>query len=305
MAAGAVQMLQKSLEAAQKDLTSTDDAIKRLTGRDPATVTPRSGPGRRISGGGGRLRAWSGDHGGPPAKRRDLVGGRNRLAERLGPRVVDGRPQDSDGEDMAAAEGEPKRPSLQSSVVTPAAAPRPKTDPGEDDKSKKRNRRMFGFLMGTLQKFKDSEEVLKKSAKERRRSEIEEKLVREEEVEKEESLRQKQELYEQRKSQKSKIVRLASHVNTIQMYEEWNAHDRLTRGYIKTKAAPPIFYLPAEHTPNTEELLIETNDKIEGTIKQRQAEIDSLVSEDTSKPSAAAQSDKPAEDSEGDRKSVV
>ena len=48
-------------------------------------------------------------------------------------------------------------------------------------------------------------------------------------------------------------------------YEEWNAHDRLTRGYIKTKAAPPIFYLPAEHTPNTEELLIETNDKIEGT----------------------------------------
>ena len=41
--------------------------------------------------------------------------------------------------------------------------------------------------------------------------------MREEEVEKEESLRQKQELYEQRKSQKSKIVRLASHVHTIQM----------------------------------------------------------------------------------------
>ena len=35
MAAGAVQMLQKSLLAAQKDLSTTDDAIKKLIGRDP------------------------------------------------------------------------------------------------------------------------------------------------------------------------------------------------------------------------------------------------------------------------------
>ena len=37
MAAGVVQMLHKSLKEAQKDLTSTDDAIKKLTGRDPDT----------------------------------------------------------------------------------------------------------------------------------------------------------------------------------------------------------------------------------------------------------------------------
>ena len=37
MAAGAVQMLQKSLLEAQKSLSSTDDAIKRLIGRDPNT----------------------------------------------------------------------------------------------------------------------------------------------------------------------------------------------------------------------------------------------------------------------------
>ena len=35
MASGAVQMLQKSLIAAQKDLSTTDDAIKKLIGRDP------------------------------------------------------------------------------------------------------------------------------------------------------------------------------------------------------------------------------------------------------------------------------
>lgn len=35
MSAGVVQMLHKSLEEAQKSLTSTNDAIRKLTGRDP------------------------------------------------------------------------------------------------------------------------------------------------------------------------------------------------------------------------------------------------------------------------------
>jgi hypothetical protein len=36
MSSGAIQILQKSLEAARKDLSTTNDAIKKLTGRDPA-----------------------------------------------------------------------------------------------------------------------------------------------------------------------------------------------------------------------------------------------------------------------------
>ena len=47
-------------------------------------------------------------------------------------------------------------------------------------------------------------------------------------------------------------------------YEEWNAHDKLLLGYIKTKATPPIFYLPTEHTSKTEALLKETKSAIEG-----------------------------------------
>lgn len=35
MSFGAVQMLQKTLAEAQKGLSSTNDAIKKITGRDP------------------------------------------------------------------------------------------------------------------------------------------------------------------------------------------------------------------------------------------------------------------------------
>jgi hypothetical protein len=80
-------------------------------------------------------------------------------------------------------------------------------------------------------------------------------------------------------------------------YEEWNAHDKLLLGYVKTKATPPIFYLPAEHTSKTEALLKETRSAIEGKnnnllhycyvtivyfvgkITERQKEIDSFLSE--------------------------
>ncbi len=44
----------------------------------------------------------------------------------------------------------------------------------------------------------------------------------------------------------------------------WNDHDKKMLGYIETKAKPVIFYLPKEHTLQTEELLAKTRDKIEG-----------------------------------------
>ena len=47
-------------------------------------------------------------------------------------------------------------------------------------------------------------------------------------------------------------------------YEEWNDHDRLLRGYIKTRAQPPIFFRPAQHVPRTEELQQQSTAKIEG-----------------------------------------
>ena len=43
-------------------------------------------------------------------------------------------------------------------------------------------------------------------------------------------------------------------------------HDRQMSKYIQTKAKPPIFYLPALHTPESEQLLKESREKIEGQL---------------------------------------
>ncbi len=53
-------------------------------------------------------------------------------------------------------------------------------------------------------------------------------------------------------------------VTSLLQYTEWNEHDKKLQGYIETKAKPLIFYLPKEHTPQTEELVTKTREKIEG-----------------------------------------
>lgn len=101
-------------------------------------------------------------------------------------------------------------------------------------------------------------------------------------MEKEESRHQRKELYEQRKAQLFQVAKLESQMATVQMvpllpipplpfismlfllqYVEWNDHDQLLCKYIKTKATPPIFYLPTEHTPQSATLLRDTKQQIE------------------------------------------
>ncbi|KAL5463459.1 hypothetical protein EMCRGX_G032354 [Ephydatia muelleri] len=282
MSTGVVQILQKSLREAQEGLSSTNVKIRKLTGRDPDQSASRPGAAKKF--GAGKLRGWPDDRaaGGPPAKRRDPFGGRSRLAGRLGPPPGDQRGRDSDGEGEEPGDQDVTKPVVQSSVVTATAPPRPKQDPAEDKTSKNRNKRMFGFIMGTLQKFKETEEAARVSEKVKRRQEIEEKLQQEQEVEKEESRHQRKELYEQRKAQLLQVAKLESQMATVQMYVEWNDHDQLLCKYIKTKATPPVFYLPTEHTTQSAALLSDTKQQIEAQMLRRQKEVELLLQQNPS-----------------------
>uniref|UniRef100_A0A1A8FGD0 Pinin n=1 Tax=Nothobranchius korthausae TaxID=1143690 RepID=A0A1A8FGD0_9TELE len=308
----AVRSLQDQLEKAKESLKSVDDNIRKLTGRDPNESRP--GQIRRLSGpmaaglGGGRgrglnlLRRSLSDmgSGGPPAKQRDIQGALLRLAGDQRARR-DAR-HDSDAED----DDDIKKPALQSSVV---ATSKERTrrdliqDQTMDEKGKQRNRRMFGLLMGTLQKFKQESNV--SSDKLKRRSEIEQKLEVQAEAEKKKVENEKRELFEERRSKQTELRLLEQKVELAQLQEEWTSHNNRLLKYIRTKTKPHLFFLPGKMCSATQKLLEESTKKLNAVFEERREAFAEHLNKMESRPrrqpnreqdaNTAARTERPAE----------
>lgn len=267
--------MQDQLEKAKESLKNVDDNIRKLTGRDPNESRP--GQIRRLGGpmagpGGGRgrginlLRRSLSDigSGGPPAKQRDIEGALLRLAGDQRARR-DAR-HDSDAED----DDDVKKPALQSSVV---ATSKERTrrdliqDQTMDERGKQRNRRMFGLLMGTLQKFKQESNV--STEKQKRRTEIEQKLEVQAEAEKKKVENEKRELFEERRAKQTELRLLEQKVELAQLQEEWTSHNNRLVKYIRTKTKPHIFYLPGKMCSATQKLLDDSTKKLNAVFEER------------------------------------
>ncbi|XP_076099899.1 uncharacterized protein LOC143069248 [Mytilus galloprovincialis] len=287
-----VLALQNELEKAKENLKDVDENIKKLTGRDP--YEQRQGGNRRLSQSGdlrGRGRPFTPggrrfpDNEGQAARR--LVGGAfSRLG--ISPRAAGRgrgrgigrgigrgrRTADSDEEEEL-----PNRPTIQSSVVLTPKEPKSRQasldEQKPDKKSTARNRRMFGLLLGTLQKFKD--EAKESKDKEDQRKQIENKLEEKANEEKEEIVKEKRQLFEERRQTQVKLRKIEQKIEIVETSQECQAERLKLANFIRTKAKPPIFYLPKMMNESLENKKKETATAINEMITQKQKQLEEEI----------------------------
>lgn len=151
--------LQSELEEAKVTLKGVDENIKRLIGRDPSEIVQRPGLKRGPPNDDNRSRqrivtttrnrTFNHENDEPPNKRRSAISVFKRLSDRP-----------SHYEEVQ----HPQRQMISKVIVTPKEVPSRQealAAQNSDEKFKARNRRMFGALLGTLQKFQQEETKLK------------------------------------------------------------------------------------------------------------------------------------------------
>ncbi|KAI1284854.1 Pinin [Halotydeus destructor] len=253
-----VSSLQKEFQEAKQGLNDVDNNIRKLTGRVPSTGTLKSKVAVRRT-----VSQNDCDDEVPDAskRRKTTVFSRIDRHERI--------------------EEEPRKPTLASSVVVTSRPVKPRTEAIEeqkgDQRSLARNRRMFGMILGTLQKFQ-SEESRRKPTVEKR-EQIEKKLEKVAEEEKIAVIKERKELFKSRRQKQAEIRRVEHKMERVELQQEWEKSHQHLGGFIRTKAKPFLFYLPKEHNDETEKRLQDTKDKYRLIIAEKRAKVQKELSE--------------------------
>ncbi|CAF2817445.1 unnamed protein product [Rotaria sp. Silwood2] len=138
--------------------------------------------------------------------------------------------------------------SLHSSIVPTNKIIKTKDDlislVNRDQQSTMRNRRMFGVLLGTLNKFKAEANAYNEQTVGIKRQEIERRLEEKQTKEREDKQHERTELLASKKTcqQKLKLVNIK-----IEIMQRMATYEKLhlpLRNFIRTKAKPYVFYLP-------------------------------------------------------------
>jgi len=144
-----------------------------------------------------------------------------------------------------------------------------------DQVTKERNRRMFGSLLGTLQKFKKEETQLKD--KEEKKAKIERRLEEEALKEKESLVVRKRELFMKRKQQQRDIKNIEIKMGLVRNFEIFERQINCTMNFIKTEFDPSVFYLPKLHNDKTEKKLEKTRSYLSNILGKKRNLVESQI----------------------------
>ncbi|KAL0123338.1 hypothetical protein PUN28_005700 [Cardiocondyla obscurior] len=137
-----------------------------------------------------------------------------------------------------------------------------------DERSRQRNKRMFGALLGTLQKFRQEETKLK--AKEDKKAEVEARVEEARRREKEELRKERQQLFSSRKRQLAEVRVLEAKLARSRQFQDWRNAQLPLASFIKTQTQPPIYYLPKHKDSQTDMLLAQSAKELHETIERRE-----------------------------------
>ncbi|XP_036140207.1 pinin isoform X2 [Monomorium pharaonis] len=137
-----------------------------------------------------------------------------------------------------------------------------------DERSRQRNKRMFGALLGTLQKFRQEETKLK--AKEDKKAEVEARVEEARRREKEELRRERQQLFLSRKRQLAEVRVLEAKLARSRQFQDWRNAQLPLASFIKTQTQPSIYYVPKRKHPQTDMLLAQSVKELNENIERRQ-----------------------------------
>lgn len=138
-----------------------------------------------------------------------------------------------------------------------------------------RNKRMFGSLLGTLQKFRNEED---KGVQEKR-AQIEMKIEKQQLLVKEKIKQEKDTLITDRRRKQIEIKSLESKMFKLRNLKAWEDHKLTLVNFIGTKSKPQIYYLPKTMTPSTESLLKDSNDELQREIIEKRRLVDEEIKE--------------------------
>lgn len=272
--------LQQELNRARDNLKGLNENIRKIIGRDPSTTEQYTGgsssfgtysrneskkrgfesnrrPGdqqdRRFSDGGGTTNVKRRAIGETISVFSRLSGPPNRDADyekpRIHSRVIKEQPT---RQEIVAAQG-------------------------SDEQSRARNRRIFGSLLGTLQKFTQEESKLK--SKEEKKAQIEKKLEEQQKVERENMRKEKQCLFTDRKRQQLEIRAIETKMTKMKDLEAWEETRKPLANFIKTKTSPHIYFLPKRMDSKMEKKLKGSQEEHKKIMEtKRQEVLDSIAS---------------------------
>lgn len=135
-----------------------------------------------------------------------------------------------------------------------------------DDRSRARNKRIFGSLLGTLNKFCQEESRLK--PKEEKKAQIEKKLEEQEIKERETMKQERKTLYVDRKKKQIEIRMLSIKMERMQEQETWEELQRPLGNFIRTKTEPKLYFLPKKICDRTTQLLADSKVTLERKFQQ-------------------------------------